>query len=159
MSTSHGILIALSAKRLAILQSEPETLEDVIEARHEDDIPGLVDMATHWETLDMIVSGRGRDPILGDAFLARSGKPLSVDTAFEQALVLGPARVAEIAAKLAEVPDKIVRERYAQLHEAKSPGKPLNAKLAAEVEELYATVVDLYVDAAKAKKSMLAVLI
>ena len=80
-------------------------------------------MATHWETLDMIVSGRGRDPVLGDAFLARSGKPLSVDTAFEQALVLGPARVAEIAAKLAEVPEKIVRERYAQLHEAKSPAR------------------------------------
>ena len=35
----------------------------------------------------------------------------------------------------------------------------LSAKLAAEVEELYATVVDLYVDAAKAKQSMLSVLI
>src|SRR4029079_6439465 len=100
---SHGILITLSSKRLAILESEPETLEDVIEASHEDEIPGLVDMNVHWETLDMIVSGRGRDPILGDAFLARSGKPLSVDTAFEQALVLGPARVAAVASKLAGV--------------------------------------------------------
>jgi hypothetical protein len=159
MSTTHGILIALSSKRLALLQSEPETLEDVIEARHEDEIPGLLDMQTHWELLDMLVSGRGRDPILGDAFLARSGKPLSVDTAFEQALVLGPARVAEVAAKLAEMPVTVVRERYAQLEEAKNPGKPVSPKKAAEIELLFEEIVDLYVDAAKQKQSMLAVLV
>ncbi|HUS32656.1 MAG TPA: DUF1877 family protein [Kofleriaceae bacterium] len=159
MSTTHGILIALSSKRLALLQNEPETLEDVIEARHEDEIPGLLDMSTHWETLDMLVSGRGRDPVLGDVFLARSGKPLSVDTAFEQALVLGPQRVAEVAAKLAEVPVTLVRERYAQLEEAKNPGKPVNVKKQAEIELLYEEIVDLYVEAAKQKQSMLAVLV
>jgi len=159
MSTTHGILIALSSKRLALLQDEPETLEDVIEARHEDEIPGLLDMQTHWETLDMLVSGKGRDPLLGDAFLARSGKPLSVDTAFEQALVLGPARVAEVAAKLAEVPVTLLRERYKQLEEAKNPGKPVNPKKAAEIELLYEEIVDLYVEAAKQKQSMLAVLV
>jgi hypothetical protein len=159
MSTSHGILIALSSKRLALLESEPETLEDVIEARHEDKIPGLLDLETHWETLDMLVSGRGRDPILGDAFLARSGKPLAVDTAFEQALVLGPVRVAEVAAKLAEVSVALVKERFAQLAEAKTPGKPANPKQTAAIESLYQQVVALYADAAKAKQSMLAVLV
>jgi len=159
MSTTHGILIALSSKRLALLQSEPETLEDVIEARHEDEIPGLLDMETHWEILDMLVSGKGRDPLLGDAFLARSGKPLSVDTAFEQALVLGPERVAEVAAKLAATPVTVVRERYAQLEEAKNPGKPVNVKKQAEIELLYEDIVDLYAEAAKAKQSMLAVLV
>lgn len=159
MSTTHGILIALSSKRLALLQSEPETLEDVIEARHEDEIPGLLDMQTHWETLDMLVSGKGRDPLLGDAFLARTGKPLSVDTAFEQALVLGPDRVAEVAAKLAETPVTVVRERYKQLEEAKNPGKPVNPKKAAEIELLYEEIVDLYAEAAKQKQSMLAVLV
>ncbi len=159
MSTTHGILISLSAKRLALLQSEPETLEDVIEARHEDAIPGLLDMQTHWETLDMLVSGRGRDPVLGDAFLARTGKPLSVDTAFEQALVLGPARVAEVAAKLAEIPPTLIKERFAQLAEAKTPGKPANAKQMAAIETLFQEIVALYADAAKQKLSMLAVLV
>lgn len=159
MSTTHGILIALSSKRLALLESEPETLEDVIEARHEDAIPGLLDMQTHWETLDMLVSGRGRDPVLGDAFLARSGKKLAVDTAFEQALVLGPTRVAEVAAKLAELPPTLIKERFTQLAEAKTPGKPANAKQLAALDALFQKIVALYVDAAKQKQSMLAVLV
>jgi hypothetical protein len=157
MSTTHGILISLSSKRLALLQDEPETLEDVIEARHEEPIPGLLDMKTHWETLDMLVSGQGRDPVLGDAFIARSGKRLSVDTAFEQALVLGPARVAEVAEKLAALPATLVRDRYAQLAEAKSPGKPV--KLAGELDTLFQKIVALYTEAAKSKQSMLAVLV
>src|SRR5215217_8055613 len=104
MATTHyGILISLSAKRLALLESEPDTLEDVVEARHEDAIPGLLDLKTYWETLDMIMSGRGRDEILGDVLLARSGKNLSVDNAFESARVLSPQRVAEISAKLNEL--------------------------------------------------------
>ncbi len=159
MPTPIAILIALSSKRLTLLESEPETLEDVVEARHEEEIPGRLDLKTHWETLDTLVSGRGRDEILGDAFLARSGKRLAVDTAFEQARVLSPARVAEIAKKLAEVPESLVTERYKALHEAKSPGKPVNAKVLAELLELFLDVVDLYEDAAEAKQSMLALLI
>ena len=159
MSTAHAILIALSTKRLTLLESEPETLEDVVEARHEEPIPGLLDLATHWETLDMLLSGRGRDEVLGDVFLARSGKKLNVDTAFEQARVLSPQRVSEIAAKLGEVPKTLVAERYKQLAEAKAPGKPANAKLLGELETLFGKVCALYTDAAKTKQSMLAILV
>jgi hypothetical protein len=159
MPAPHAILIALSSKRLTLLESEPETLEDVVEARHEEEIPGLLDLKTHWETLDTLVSGRGRDEILGDAFLARSGKRLAVDTAFEQARVLSPARVAEIAVKLAEVPESLITERYKALAEAKAPGKPIKAKELAELLELFLDVQDLYEDAAEAKQSMLALLI
>ena len=159
MPAPHAILLALSQKRLTLLESEPETLEDVVEARHDEEIPGLLDLKTHWETLDTLISGRGRDEVLGDAFLARSGKRLAVDTAFEQARVLSPARVAEIARKLAEVPETLIAERFKALAEAKSPGKPANAKQLAELEDLFDDVVDLYEDAAKAKQSMLALLI
>ncbi len=150
MATTHGILIALSSKRLALLESDPETLEDVVEARHEDAIPGLLDLKTLWEPLDMILSGRGRDEILGDALLARSGKNLSVDNAFEQARVLSPQRVAEIAGKLAALPAATLRERASQLGKAK------------EVEQLvglFGQIVALYTGAAKAKQSMLALLV
>ena len=150
MASSHGILIALSSKRLALLESEPDTLEDVVEARHEDAIPGLLDLKTHWETLDMIVSGRGRDEVLGDAFLARSGKDLSVDNAFEQARVLAPQRVAEVAAKLADLGIPTFRDRAAQLNKAKQ---------LPELEALFKQVVALYTEAAKSKQSMLALLV
>jgi hypothetical protein len=150
MATTHGILIALSSKRLALLESDPETLEDVVEARHEDAIPGLLDLKTLWEPLDMIVSGRGRDEVLGDALLARTGKNLSVDTAFEQARVLSPQRVAEVAAKLAALPVATLRERATQLGKTKEL-EPLVA--------LYSEIVTLYTEAAKAKQSMLAILV
>jgi hypothetical protein len=159
MSTAHAILIALSGKRLALLESEPETLEDVVEARHEEPIPGLLDLKTLWETLDTLIAGRGRDEVLGDAFLARSGKKLDVDTAFEQARVLSPQRVAEIAQKLGEVPPTLIADRFKALAEAKSPGKPVSGKALAELEALFAKVVALYTDAAKSKQSMLAILI
>ena len=149
-TTTHGILIALSSKRLALLESEPETLEDVVEARHEDAIPGLLDLQTHWETLDMLLSGRGREEILGDAILARTGKRLSVDTAFEQARVLSPQRVAEVAAKLAGVSVATLKERAQQLGKAKE----LDALV-----DLYEQILDLYADAVKGKQSMLCLLV
>ena len=150
MATTHGILIALSSKRLALLESEPETLEDVVEARHEDAIPGLLDLKTHWETLDMILSGRGRDEVLGDALLARSGKNLSVDNAFEQARVLSPQRVAEIAAKLGEMPATTLKERAQQLGKVKDMDQLL---------ALFKQIVELYAGASKSKQSMLCLLV
>jgi hypothetical protein len=157
MSTAYAILIALSSKRLALLESEPDTLEDVVEARHEEPIPGLLDLGTNWETLDMLLSGRGRDETLGDVLLARTGKRLNVDTAFEQARVLSPQRVAEIAQKLAEVPRTLISERLHQLAEAK--GKAPSAKGIASLEELFTKVVALYTEAAKSKQSMLSILV
>ncbi|HEY5926512.1 MAG TPA: DUF1877 family protein [Kofleriaceae bacterium] len=150
MATTHGILIALSSKRLALLESEPETLEDVVEARHEDAIPGLLDLKTHWELLDTVLSGRGRDEVLGDALIARSGKNLSVDNAFEQARVLSPQRVAEIAVKLAELPATTLKERAQQLGKTKDMDQLL---------ALFKQIVELYTGAAKSKQSMLCLLV
>jgi hypothetical protein len=150
MATTHGILIALSSKRLALLESEPDTLEDVVEARHEDAIPGLLDLKTYWETLDMIMSGRGRDEILGDVLLARSGKNLSVDNAFESARVLSPQRVAEISVKLNELTMPTFKERAQTLGKAKDMDQLL---------ALYKQILALYDGAAKAKQSMLCILV
>lgn len=159
MSTAHAILIALSAKRLALVESEPETLEDVVEARHEEPIPGLLDLSTHWELLDMALSGRGRDAVLGDAVLARSGSKLDVDTAFEQARVLAPARVAEVARKLGELSAAVVTERFRQLVEVRAAGKAPGAMQLAEIEALFGKLVALYSEAASSKKAMLALLV
>lgn len=159
MSTAHAILISLSAKRLTLLESEPETLEDVVEARHDEPIPGLLDLKTHWETLDLLLSGRGRDELLGDVLLARTGKRFDAGDAFEQAKLLSPPRVAEVAAKLAEFPKDTLIERFKQLAEAKTPGKPANPKAVAELDALFDKIVVLYADAAKNKQSILSILV
>ena len=159
MATPHAILIALSPKRQALLESEPETLEDVVEARHEEPIPGLLDLQTHWETLDTLISGRGRDEVLGDALLARTGKRFNAGDAFEQAKLLSPQRVAEVSTKLAAFSKETVLERFKQLMEAKSPGKPVPPKAVAQLEDLYGKIVALYADAAKNKQSILALLL
>ena len=98
----------------------------------------------------MRLSGRGREEILGDALLARSGKNLHVDTAFEQAKVLSPQRVAEVSAKLAELPAATLKERATQLGKTKDLDQLMTA---------YKQVVMLYADAAKQKQSMLALLV
>ena len=98
----------------------------------------------------MILSGRGRDEVLGDALLARSGKNLDVDTAFEQARVLSPQRVAEVAAKLAELTTATFKERAQQL----GKGKDMDQLLA-----MFKQMVTLYTEAAKSKQSMLALLV
>ena len=141
----HGILISCSNKRLAQLEEDPETLEDVIDARDETVIPGLLDLGSAWEVLDVALSGGGKDAVLGDALLARSGEEME-DVAFDEARLLPPARVAEVAKALAALPANVIADRC-------------RGRDAEEIEALqiiYKRVVALYQDAAKQKFSMIA---
>jgi hypothetical protein len=157
--TRHGILITLSAKRLAQVTQDPETLEDVVDARDEAAIPGLLDLGNAWDALDVLVSNRGQDALLGDALLARSGKELE-DAAFDHARLLGPARVAEVAKALAALPKGLVADRYGTL-----AAKKVEGGLGKDQEEiegldlLLRRVIALYQDAAKQQHSMLALLV
>ncbi len=158
----YGILITVSAKRLAQIEGDPDTLEDVVEARHDTEIPGLLDIGKAWDALDVILSDRGRDALLGDAVLARSGRPIGEDGVFESARLLAPARVAEVAKKLAELGPAVVKERYATLAGKKVHGKFGEKPDAEELEGLqivYGRVVALYQDAAKQKHSMLTIIV
>ncbi len=157
--TRHGILITLSAKRLSQLTEDPETLEDVIDARDETPIPGLLDLGNAWDALDVLVSDRGHHAVLGDALLARSGKELE-DMAFDHVRLIGPARVAEVAKALAALPPKLVAERYATLASKKLEGGLGKDKEEIEgLELLLRRVIALYQDAAKQQHSMLALLV
>ena len=97
----YGVLITLSPKRLAQLEADPETLEDVLEARHETEIPGLLDLGVTWDALDVLLSDRGKDAAPRRRGPRRAaGEPLEVEAAFQSARVLDAKRVAEIAKKL-----------------------------------------------------------
>jgi len=169
MSTAHAILISLSPKRLALLESEPEMLEDVIEARHEEPIPGLLDLGTAWETLDMLLSGRGRDELLGDVLLARTGKRFEAGDAFEASRVPSPQRVAQAPAQPAATHSAIGRIRQGPRGSctASSPTPSTdwaranagNARALPATEPLYEKVVAAFPGAAKSKQSMLSVLV
>lgn len=95
-----GVLLALSAKRQAMLGEDPELLAEVIESRHDDDIPGLLDLGESWHALDLLLGGEG-DPLRGEIILARGGRKFGPDFAFGRGRLLAPPRVAEVSKVLA----------------------------------------------------------
>jgi hypothetical protein len=142
----HAILITMSPKRLAQIQEDPDTLADVIDARHETEIPGLLDLGSAWNALDVLLSDGGKDSVLGDAVLARSGEPFDSD--FRSARLLVPGRVAEIAKKLESMkPASILGRHDGDAEEREA------------LEVLLKRVIALYSAAAKAKHSLLALLV
>ncbi|MEO6772339.1 MAG: DUF1877 family protein [Kofleriaceae bacterium] len=158
----YGVMITLSPKRLTQLESDPETLEDVLEARHETEIPGLLDLGVTWDALDVILSDRGKDAVLGDAVLGRSGRPLAVEGSFQSARVLDAKRVAEVAKKLEGLGATHVKDRYPSLAAAKVHGK-LGAQPDDEecegLEIITKRLVAIYKDAARQNHQMLVMIV
>jgi len=142
----HAILITMSPKRLAQCQEDPDTLADVVEARLETEIPGLLDLGTAWNALDVLLSDGGKDAVLGDAVLARTGEPF--DSEFRSARLLAPARVAEVAKKLEALKVNTVIERH--------EGDPEEGEA---LGLLLKRVIALYSAAAKSKHSLMALLV
>jgi hypothetical protein len=110
-----AVLCTLSAKRLAQLEAEPDLLRELLAARVDTDIPGLLDIGQTWEALDFIVSERGKEPVLRDAVLARTGREMRAAGAYGPARLLPAARVGEVAAALSALPSDVVRRRYPRL--------------------------------------------
>lgn len=157
----HGVLIALSPKRLSQIEEDPETLDDVLDARHETVIPGLLDIGKTWDALDTLISARGKDDVLGDALLARTGRPIGDDPSIESCRLLAPERVVEVAKKLKELDDSHVRDTYPVLSKLKIHGKfgaTLDDEERAGLEIVLSRVVAFYQDAAKQKQSVLVVI-
>ena len=112
-----GVLCALSAKRHAMLQADPGLLFELTDPTHAggEQMRGLLHLGKAWDALDLLVSRRGEDALLGDAVLARSGKSMRAEGGFGKAQFLAPVRVAKIAAALAKLPARVVRDRYGEL--------------------------------------------
>lgn len=157
----HGVLISLSPKRLAQIEEDPETLEDVLDARHDTEIPGLLDIGRVWDALDVLISARGKDDVLGDALLARTGRPIGEDPTIESCRLLIPARVIEVAKKLQDLPASHVKDTYPALSQVKVHGK-FGAKQDDEectgLEIVLSRVTTFYKDAAKQNHSVLVII-
>jgi len=170
------LLCSLSAKRLAMLEEDPEVLGELISARHEVEIPGLFDLGKTWHALDLLL-GEGGDAVLTDAVLARSGTKLKAAGAMK-ARLLAPARVAQIAKALAGLGPTLIKEKYATLYgkevhanygqEICGPGevayiresvKKIHTNEIRELEMALAGVTALYASAVGSKMSMMSVIV
>ena len=169
-----ALLCSLSPKRLAMLEEDPEVLQDLIDARHESEIPGLLDLGNTWHALDVLL-GEGKNAVLGDAVLARTGKPFPGKI---KARLLPPARVAEVAKALGALAPTHVRDKFKSLAGKGVHGnygddagsdddtaylrEKVQKRQTAEMAELSEALVSLtalYTDAAKAKQSMLMIIV
>lgn len=169
-----AILCSLSPKRLAMIQEDPEVVIDLVDARHEDEIPGLLDLGNTWHALDVIL-GEGKHALLGDAVLARTGEKLPGSA---KAKLLAPARVAEISKALAGLSPTYVKDKFKSLAGKQVHGnygddqgaeddteylrEKVSKRQVMEIKELSEALVSLtalYAEAAKTKQSMLMVIV
>jgi hypothetical protein len=116
-----ALLCSLSPKRLALIEEDPDVLTELLEARAEQEIPGLLDLGNTWHALDIML-GDGKDEVLADTLVARNGKKLKAGAAHGKARMIPAARVAEIAKALSELPTTLVKDRYGQLYRRLRPG-------------------------------------
>jgi hypothetical protein len=157
-----AVLCTLSPKRLALLQEEPEVLEELLDSRHDSDIPGLLDLGKAWDALDRILSEGGKDPVMADAILARKGQKLRAPGAYGPPRVLAPARVRQISTALANLPAELVPSRYPSLQGQEvhgNYGQGRQEKELAELTQLLRAVVELYASAAREGHSMMSVIV
>jgi hypothetical protein len=172
------ILCTLSDKRLAQLEADPDLLTELLAARRETEIPGLLDIGKTWEALDLLISDRGKEPVLKDAVLGRTGRKLRAAAGFGPARLLDPKRVAEVAVALARLPPGLVKEGYPRLYgksihgnygqEIAAPDdvkflrekvKQTHEREVAELESTLSRIKALYVRAAEAGHSMMSVVV
>jgi hypothetical protein len=169
-----AILCSLSAKRLKMLEEDPEVLQDLVDARHESEIPGLLDLGNTWHALDVLL-GEGKQAVLGDAILLRTGTRMA---GAAKARLIPPARVAEVAKALSALPATHVRDKFKTLAGKSVHGnygddggmeddtaylrEKVEKRQALEIKELSEALVSLtalYAEAAKTKQSMLMVIV
>jgi hypothetical protein len=169
-----AILCSLSPKRLAMITEDPEVVIDLIDARHESEIPGLLDLGNTWHALDVIL-GEGKNALLGDAVLARTGEKLP---GAAKAKLMPPERVVEISKALTALPATQVQDKFKSLAGKQVHGnygddqgveddtaylrEKVSKRQAAEIKELTEALVSLkalYAEAAKTKQAMLMVIV
>lgn len=173
-----GLLFAVSVKRKAMLDQEPELLVDVIEARREQTIPGLLDLDQAWHALDVILGGADGGE-LGDAIVARKGRHFGPNVSFGRGRLLAPKRVVAVSRALDALDAGFVSEHYGRLtgvevHGGYGPkprgpakyadelGALANADTLDEVEELgkrFELLREFYRRAAQQGDSVLAIVV
>jgi hypothetical protein len=127
------VLCTVSPGRRAILLESPSVVEELMAARHDDDINGLVDLGSTWTALRVLILGDDTEGPIYEGLFGSAGEEIGEELSRGKKGRLLPAElVASIAKALAALPDDIVTARYDRLekrahgHGARStaPGEP-----------------------------------
>lgn len=140
------ILCALSPKRLAQLKEEPSLAADLLEARHEQTIKGLLDLGSRGGALIKAFTRSDASEIVTEAIRARSGAALDGLPEGLTARLIGATDVARIATTLDAQNESLVKDRCAAAGAAL--GQP-------KLEMGFKAMRDLYRSAARNGESML----
>ena len=132
------VLCALSQKRLQMLEDEPGLVDDLLDARHDQKIPGLLDLGSTGGELAALVSAG--ETAFADALAGQKGRAL----AGTAARVLGAGDVRKLSKALASVDNAWVEARCKVIGRAPAP-----------LVEAFTAVKQLYADAAARGDAML----
>ena len=173
-----AVLCTLSPGRLAKIEATPDIIQELLEARHDTEIPGLLDLGKTWDALRIVIEGNKAEGPIADAIVARSGKQMGPKLAYGRARLLDAKRVREVAAALEALPDGLVDKRYAALgarevhggwgKETSVPDDPKYVRERAkegqirekkELSEMLTKVRALYRDAAASGHAMLSAIV
>jgi hypothetical protein len=140
--SEHGlVLCAMSKKRLEMIEEEPGLVNDLLDARHEQAIAGLLDLGQKGDSLLKLLSTG--TPELPDSLVARTG----VDVEGLPARIVRASEVKRLSIALAAVHPRWIQERVDAIGRA---GKGL--------AEAFAALQQLYKDAAARDDAMLVVI-
>lgn len=166
-----GILCTLSEPRVRILGSNPDLIRELIDARLDSEIPGLLDLGETWDALDYLLSERGVNVVLGDAILARRGVTFGPALGAEaqgsggtKARILSIDQVREVNDALKRLPADHVKSRFTDLRGRDIQGgygEPTDdaSEALEELEDALDDVKDLFQRAADQGHAMLSVLV
>lgn len=121
------ILCTLSPKRLAQVKSEPEMVEDIVEAEP-GEIPGWADLGPCWDALSLMLGGEARGGA-AEALFGRTGEAIGPKLSVGPARVLAADKVTAVAAMLPKDPEGFVKTRFKDLF-----GKKVHGGYGADVE-------------------------
>ena len=145
-------LCPLSAKRLALLEEDPELVNELTE----DAVPDMVDLGANGFALDGILLFAGKDSAIRDAVFAHSGRQLG--DAGHSMRVHTAARVVEVHEALEALPEGVIARHYESARKA-IPQLERGPAAIALFEQLFEQLRAVYADAAASGRGMLTFLV
>jgi hypothetical protein len=145
-------LCPLSAKRLALLEADPELVHELTE----DAVPDMVDLGSHGFALDGILLFAGRKSAVRDAVFAHTGRELGEPG--DSVRVHTGARVVEVHEALQALPADVIARHYEDARKA-IPQLERGLAAIARFDQLFEQLRSVYAKAAKSGHGMLTFLV
>lgn len=145
-------LCPLSAKRLALLEKDPELVYELTE----DAVPDMVDLGPHGFALDGILLFTGRNSPVRDAVFAHTGRELGKPE--DSVRVHSPERVVAVHEALSGLPSDVIARHYEDARKA-IPQLERGPSSMARFSRLFEQLLAVYATAAENDHGMLTFLL